>query len=475
MGYSAISQENAISNNKKMRYLRKIERKNDRFVRKQEKETQRVLSKLSKQENTLYGDADSIKLDSTFVKTNFLALKQRFSQALDKDPEVLLTGLSKPVFKSKIISVSSISENLSGDIKDYLSEQLTVSSFFSDSACATCTELKAQSEKTKQNITKTSEKLERIKSIQAQIRKHQETLKNYGVKTSEWTSKIKGIEKTSYYYNQGINGFKDMYTNPTKGIESSLLKKLSFSKDFKLFQNQLNTLASNIPSLATGSMPNMSGYQTKVQVQAMLPQNASGITQDMKTQLLANMQNALTQFTELKEQKPDLSMLKDKPDFKVNPYKGLPLKKRLVPGFTFQPQIKKLNEPFITDLGATLGFKLTQRLTPMIGLSTKVGLGKDIYHIAFTYQGIVAKAGFDSKLVYGFSIQSWYEATWRPLPGQVTIDHIPNYPQPSLIIGICNTYRISKKVNGTFLIGYNFFYNKQIPYSSPWVLRMGWQ
>jgi hypothetical protein len=237
----------------------------------------------------------------------------------------------------------------------------------------------------------------------------------------------------------------------------------------------LNILPSAIPSLSTGAVPDMSGYQTKAQVQAMLPQNAPGIAADVKTQLLSNMQSSFTKFTALRDVKPELSMLKDKPDFKVNPYKGMPLRKRLVPGYTFQPQVKKLNEPFMIDLGVTLGFKLTERFTPMIGGSTKTGLGKDIHHLAFTYQGILAKAGFDTRLFYGFSIQTWYEVGWRPLPDKLMTDRLPHYPEPSLIAGICNTYKISKKINGTLMIGYDFFYKKHTPYTSPWVIRMGWQ
>jgi hypothetical protein len=222
-------------------------------------------------------------------------------------------------------------------------------------------------------------------------------------------------------------------------------------------------------------MPDMSGYQTKAQVQAMLPQHAAGITPDVKNQLLSNLQTSLMKFTELRDEKPDLSLLSNKPDFKVNPYKGLPLRKRLVPGFTFQPQLKKTNEPFLTDLGATLGFKLTQRLTPLIGAAANVGLGRDIHHLQFSYQGVAIKAGLDTKLCYGFSFQSWYEASWRPLPDQLLSEQAAHYPQPSLIAGICHTYRISKKVSGTLMIGYDFFYNKHTPYTSPWVIRMGWQ
>jgi hypothetical protein len=473
ISFISFSQE-AISERRKVRYLKKIERKNDRYVKQQEKKTHKLLANLSAKEEALYKTLDSTKVDSALVKNSFSKIEERFAKE-DITPEAALAKLSQPVSIDKSISINNIPENLSGDIKDYLKQQITTSAFLADTNCTTCKKLKEQTAKAKQNIAKTSEKLDRLKAVQDDIKKHQETLKNYGVTTPELAGKLKDIDKSCYYYTQGVNGFKDMYTNPAKGIESSMLKNLSFSKDFKIFQTQFTALPFSTSALTGNAMPDMTGYQTKTQVQAMLPQNAQGISADAKAQLINNMQSGLMKFTELRDEKPDLSMLKDKPKFKVNPFKGIPLRKRLLPGFTFQPQVKKLNAPFTIDLGATLGFKLTERLTPMIGVTTKTGFGKDIHHLAFSYEGIVAKAGLDTKLCYGFSFQGWYEATWKPYPAYLAESHLVNYPQPSLIAGICNTYKISKKVNGTFMIGYDFFYNKHTPYTSPWVIRLGWQ
>jgi hypothetical protein len=479
VGFQAFSQDSTISVRKKMRYLKKIERKNDRYVKQQERKTHRLLSKLSRKEKALLNDNDSVKLDSSLVKGNFSHIQGRLLDNTNNPDQILANG-SQAALLQKNMSINTMPGNLNSDIKDYLKQQFITSSFLIDTNCIKCEKLKKESKKAKENIAKTSRKLERIKSAEADIKKHQETLKNYGIRTPELAGKIKEINKDCYYYMQGMNGFKDIYTNPAKGIENSLLKNLSLNKDFKIFQGQMSTIPLSTSSLNTSvltgnAMPDMTGYQTKAQVQAMLPQNASGITPDAKLQLISNMQNGLNKFTELRDEKPDLSMLKDKPDFKVNPFKGLPLRKRFIPGITFQPQIKKLNEPFIIDMGLTLGFKLSDRLMPMIGASTKVGFGKDIHNIALSYQGVVVRAGFDTKLFYGFSIQGWYEATWKPLPDKFTETPSLHYPQPSLIAGICNTYKISKKVNGTLMIGYDFFYNKHIPYTSPWVIRMGWQ
>ncbi len=476
LSYQGFSQ-NAISERRKIRYLKKIERKNERHVAQEEKKTAKFLSKLSKKEKELFAQMDSTKLDSSVVKNGFSKIEEQFNKE-ENSPEQLLTKFSQPTTIEKSISLGNISENLDGQIKDYLKQQLTATSFLEDTSCTTCVKLKKQTDKAKASIAKTSEKLEKLKETQAKIKSQQEKLKNYGIATPELGGKLKEMEKSCYYYNQGMNGFNDLYTAPSKGIESGLLKRLSFNKDFKLFSGKLNALpisADNLSALGGGT-PDMTGYQTKSQVQAMLPQNAQGITPEAKSQIIANIQESVTKFSELRDEQPNLAMFKDKPEFKVNPYKGLPLRKRLVPSFTFQPQVKTPNAPITIDVGATLGFKLTERLTPMIGGSTKIGLGEDIRHLAFSYEGIVARAGFDTKLIYGFSFQGWYESTLKPYPTYLAKeDRMTNKPQPSLIAGICNTYKISKKVSGTFMIGYDFFYNKHTPYTSPWVIRMGWK
>lgn len=473
MGVAASAQPATLSERQQVRYLKKIEKKNNHYIKQQEKKTNKLLAKLSAKETAIYEGVDSSRLDSTRIKNSFSKIKEKLLTAADNPEEPSKKALT-PINIDKSFSTDIIPENADGEIKDYLKQQIITTAFLSDSTCKKCEKLKKQTVKAKENISKTAVKLERLKSMEAEIQQHQETLKKYGVNTPALKNKLKDIDKSCYYFKQGSNGFKDMYTNPAKGIENKLLKNLSVDKNFTAFQSKFNAIS--MPALpSVNGLPDMSGYQTKAQVQAMLPQNAQGITPEAKTQLIANLQNSFTKFTELRDEKPDLSLFKEKPDFKPNPYKSLPLRQRLVPGFTFQPQLKKLNEPIIIDVGATLGFKLTTRLTPMIGASTKIGLGKDIHHLKFSYEGIVVRSGVDIKLFYGFSFQGWYEATWKPYPDLMEEDKFSKQPQPSLIAGISNIYKISKKVNGTFMIGYDFFYNKHTPYTSPWVIRMGWQ
>ena len=473
MATTVFAQPAALSERKKVRYLKKIEKKNNRYIIQQEKKTDKLLTRLTAKETALHKGSDSTRLDSTLIKNSFSKIKKKLTTATAANPEEILTKIAQPINIDHPVSFNLIPENADGEIKDYLKQQIITTEFLNDSTCQKCKKLKKQTAKVKQNISKTAAKLERLKIIETDIEKHQETLKKYGVNTPALKSKLKEIEKNCFYYKQGTGGFKKLYTNPAKGIENKLLKNLSFNKNFTAFQSKFNSL--QIPALSGTGIPDLSGYQTKAQVQAMLPQNAPGIGANAKTQLINNMQNSLTKFTELRNEKPDLSMFKDKPTFKINPYKGLPLRQRLAPSFTFQPQIKTQHEPITINLGATLGFKLTERLTPMIGAFTKVGLGKDIHHLLFSYEGIGLRSGMDVKLFYGFSFQAWYEAMWKPYNYLVQVDHAVNYPKPSFITGICNTYQISKKVKGTFMIGYDFFYNKHTPYTSPWVIRMGWQ
>jgi hypothetical protein len=110
----SFSQE-VISERRKVRYLKKIERKNDRYVKQQEKKTHKLLANLSAKEKALYEGIDSTKVDSALVENSFSKIEDRFAKE-DITPEATLAKLSQPVSIDKSISINNIPENLSGDI-----------------------------------------------------------------------------------------------------------------------------------------------------------------------------------------------------------------------------------------------------------------------------------------------------------------------------------------------------------------------
>ncbi len=197
-------------------------------------------------------------------------------------------------------------------------------------------------------------------------------------------------------------------------------------------------------------------------------------------------------ISEVKQTKDKLKHI-EKPTFKKNPERGKPFLQRIEVQYNFGTTRASTDElrPAMLELGAAVAFKHTPRLSYGIGLGLSTGLGRNWQNIRLTYEGLSTRAFTDWKAIYGFSLQAGYERIFRPanrpylsdLPG----NNDPSKPiveenaiqkafggqQQSAYIGIMKRYRINSKVNGTFLVGYNFLWQQE-NLRSPFLLRFGW-
>ncbi|MEO6903384.1 MAG: hypothetical protein ABI315_09530, partial [Bacteroidia bacterium] len=76
-GIAVFAQSPTLSERQKVRYLKKVEKKNNRYVKQQEKKTNKLLAKLSAKETAIYQGWDSTKLDSTLTKNSFSKIKEK--------------------------------------------------------------------------------------------------------------------------------------------------------------------------------------------------------------------------------------------------------------------------------------------------------------------------------------------------------------------------------------------------------------
>jgi hypothetical protein len=86
------------------------------------------------------------------------------------------------------------------------------------------------------------------------------------------------------------------------------------------------------------------------------------------------------------------------PDFRPNNQKVKSFGKRLVFGTNFQTLKSNRFFPTTTDLGFSLGYKLTDKNTIGLGTSLKMGWGNDIQHIKISGEGVSIRAFVDIKL-----------------------------------------------------------------------------
>lgn len=322
---------------------------------------------------------------------------------------------------------------------------------------------------------------------------------------------LKNIQKNVYYAQEKIKAWRELADDPDEAEE----KAMEYLQGVEGFDNYLNTNKSAFGGLgnnATAADLQSMGYQTKGQMSKMLQDkfgnNLQAIQQSMgeQVQQFSEKLNGVTDkvkearnaVNEAKQTVAAAKAAKDKlkhieaPAFEKNPERGKPFWQRLETQYNFQTTRATPDglRPAMLELGASVAFKHTPKLSYGIGLATSIGLGQNWQNIKLTYEGISARAYADWIVLYGFSVQAGYEQILRPLNRPYVEEQAdPNNPQPqqsdnalkaafggqqeSAYVGIMKRYRINSKWSGTFLAGYNFLW-QQSNLRTPFMIRFGW-
>lgn len=327
---------------------------------------------------------------------------------------------------------------------------------------------------------------------------------------------IQGIQKQVYYAGEKMKAFKQMADDPDEAEEEAL-EYLQGTEGFAKYLNSGNPAFGGLGNDATAEDLQRMGYQTKGQVNAMLQQKLGNNLGQVQQQMAAQVQeyqdklndvtgkigDAKKSLEEGKQTLQEARQAKDqlkhieKPAFKKNPERGKPFWQRLETQYNFQTFRATPDglRPAMLELGASVGFKHTPRLSYGLGLALSAGPGQNWQNIRFTYEGVTVRAYADWRWQYGFSLQAGYERAFRPanrpyLPEQQdnaaagTNNPAAAKPNNALreafggqqqvaYIGIMKRYKISSKWNGTFLIGYNVLWQQE-GMRSPFLLRFGW-
>lgn len=291
------------------------------------------------------------------------------------------------------------------------------------------------------------------------------------------------INKTSYYYSAQVHQYREMMKDP-KQIEQKGLSLLQQLPAFQKFMQKNSQLASlfNLPgSSASGNSAQvLAGLQTRVSVQGLIQQRISAGGPNAASVVQQNLQNAQSQFSQLKDKLLKSSGLSsvsgnaaDMPDFKPNTQKTKPLLKRLEYGFNVQFSKNNTFVPSSANLALTVGYKLNDAFTTGIGISYMLGLGT-IQHISITSQGIGFRSFMDLKIKKQIYISGGYEMNYNS--AFKNIEQLKNYNtwQRSALLGLSRKYQINKKLKGNMQLLYDFLARDHVPMSQPVVFRMGY-
>jgi len=326
--------------------------------------------------------------------------------------------------------------------------------------------------------------LSKVKELEAQLRQAENVKefirqrKDYlrqQLSTYDLGSDLKKYNATAYYYSQQLNDYKASLSDETKA-EQKALALLRQYKPFQNFMEKNGALAGlfNIPSDYANT--GVGGLQTVSQIQGLLSQRINNMGPNGMQTVQASLSAAQSELSKLRNRFPQVGDAADMPDFKPDATKTKRVKDRIIYGLDIQTSRGNNFMPNYSDIGLSIGVKLTDRFTTGIGASYKLGFGKDISHIKFTSEGLGLRQYIDWKIKKSFFLSGGGELNY--LSAFNGIKELQDYTawKKSLLLGVSKTVSLKTTFfkNTKVSLLYDFLHATNAPKGRALVFRAGY-
>lgn len=318
--------------------------------------------------------------------------------------------------------------------------------------------------------------------IESFIKERKRQLIQQSVKYVGESKYLKKINKDAYYYSEILCNSKATFSDPKKVEEVAikLLRKIPGFDKFTTQNSQLSGLfasPSSFPSLSfRSSIPIVSGIPTRADMQQFMQTNVPTVQDINSGQLLqGNVSELKSQIDKIKGYASGGSKNNDGlPDFKPNSQKAKSFSKRLE--YFTDLQFGKSNSmlPSTTKMALAIGYKFSDIHSAGVGVSYALGMGRGWDSIRFTHQGIGFRGYLKMKLKKGFAIQAGSEWDYTFNVVKLNNQAMESKWQQSALIGLRKSLPAGKKIKSDFQLYYDFYYDRQMPVSQPFVFRYGY-
>ena len=264
-----------------------------------------------------------------------------------------------------------------------------------------------------------------------------------------------------------------MFNDPDR-LEALLIQGLKKIPAFNNFFNYDSQLASLFRlSDNQGNIASLVGLQSRRQLQQDLQQRlGSGPTSSQLQQQVSEGQTQLNQIRDdLNKWGGDAG---DMPEFKPNSQKTRSFLRRLEYGSNVQSTRANNFFPATTDIGLSIGYKVSDKSTIGIGGSYKLGWGNGIQHINLSHQGMGARSFVDIKLKGSLWMSGGGEMNYRSQFRDFSILNDYSNWQRSLLLGLEKKFSLGKKMKGNMHLLYDFLYKQQVPQTQALLFRVGY-
>jgi hypothetical protein len=448
------------------RIFSKIKNKTDHLDTQLTRQTEKYLKRLARKESKL--QQKLYKTDSNAAKILFAGSQEKYSnfeQLIKTSSNASVTGLSGEYFPHI--------DSLKGSLAFLNQNQRLVS---------LRPKFQGQIGGSLSSFNALQSKMQSSEQIKDFIRQRKEQLK-YAVShysNSMGLNKyLDQYNKQMFYYSEQIREYKEILNDPGR-MEQKALALLNQVPAYKEFMKNNSQLAGLLGiSGDYGTAKGIEGLQTREQVQQLIQgQVGAGGTKGMAS-LQSSLQSAHQQLDQFKDK---LSALGggsgdiDMPKFKPNNQKTKPFLKRLEYGTNLQTTRSNYFFPTTTDIGLSVGYKISNANVVGIGSSYKIGWGRDIQHIHLTSQGMSLRSFIDIQMKKSFYASGGLEYNYQqPFASFQQIRAIHEW-QSSGLIGVSKIVSIKSKAfkKTTLSLLWDFLSYYQTPRTQAIKFRVGY-
>lgn len=391
----------------------------DQLIRLPDKFFSRVNSKVAKLDEQLVSQTEKYlrrlakkeeKLRRKLSRVDSNAAKQLFSNSSAEYEKMI----------GKMKSATAGSGGLSGEYLPNIDSLGGVLSFLDNNKQKLSKELQGNAVKALQQFQQLQGRLKGAEEAKEFIRQRKQQLREmlgrYTKLPKGITNGLNDFNKEVYYYSQQVREYKEMLNDPDKLTQKALtlLNKLPVFQDFMKQHSQLAGLF-GLPA-GYGNVANLGGLQTRAQVQSMIQGQLAVAGPGGQQMLQQNLQAAQAQLNQFKDKLDKLGTGSgdiEMPDFKPNGQRTKSFLQRLEVGTNLQSVKSNFFFPTTTDLGLSVGYKLSDKSIIGIGGSYKVGWGRDIRNIVVTSEGAGIRSFVDVKMKGSFFMSGGFEYNYQ--------------------------------------------------------------
>lgn len=441
------------------KYLDKVSATSEKMERIIEKKSEKAIQRFGKLERKM--KKKLAKIDSLAANNIFVHTKEKYKELEQRLQNGNLTSQYLPRIDSIVTSLKFLKEH-----KEFISQTKEMQGKLKESL----TKIDAL-----QNQLQKADEIKRFLKERKQILKEQ--LSKFG-----FAKELKKINKEAYYYARQINEYKETL-NDSKKTERKVLELLSRTTLFQNFIKKNSILASLFPMPGGAqtlqvAQTGFAGLQTRSQMLSFA-QSQSGMNASRFASVSQkNIQSAQGIIDQLRNKlnsygsSSDLDM----PDFKPNNQKTKSFWKRLEYGTNIQSQKSNYFFPTTTDIGLSIGYKLSDRSILGLGSSFKMGWGQNIRKIKVSAEGLSLRSFLDVKMKGSFFISGGFEYNYQQtINSLVQINNLNSWYQSGLL-GISKVVSLkSKYFKKTKLqLLWDFLSYQQRPVQQPIKFRVGY-